>query len=150
MKEFQKFYVWGMNAKFYMGIYFAALVFLSGLVTALSGGDSLKLIHLLQMLLLAMAVALVQVFLLEGKRTYSKREMGWRSALWVAGATGATVACALAFGWMEGLGGWCPWLLGLFMAFGCCAMLLGLKFERDADTVHLERELEAYKKGDRK
>ncbi|MBU5626822.1 hypothetical protein KQI82_07830 [Oscillibacter sp. MSJ-2] len=146
MKEFKKFYVWGMNAKFYMGIYFAALVFLSGLVTAISGGDSLKLIHLLQMLLLAMVVALAQVLLLEGKRTYNSKEMAWRSGLWVAGAAGATVICALAFGWMEGLGGWCPYLLGLFMTFGCCAMLIGLKFERDADTVHLERELETYKK----
>ena len=53
MSSFKRFYLWGMTAKLYMGIYFAAIVFVTGLITALYGGTSLRLVVLLEMFVLS-------------------------------------------------------------------------------------------------
>lgn len=123
MQAFKRFYVWGMNAKFYMGIYFVAIVFLTGVVTALTGGESLRLVHLLQMLIVAMGAALAQVLLLEGRHPRSAASLRVRSVLWVVGTAVATGACAAAFDWLEQAQSYGPWLLGgawCWAAVPCC------------------------------
>lgn len=150
MQAFKRFYVWGMNAKFYMGIYFVAIVFLTGVVTALTGGESLRLVHLLQMLIVAMGAALAQVLLLEGRHPRSAASLRVRSVLWVVGTAVATGTCAAAFDWLEQAQSYGPWLLGGCMVLGCGAMLLGLRFEQEADSCRLEQELEAYRQARKK
>ncbi len=56
-KYYKRFYLFMLNAKCYMGIYFAGVVFVVGLVVFLSGGDSLSLLSLLQMLLVCLVLA---------------------------------------------------------------------------------------------
>lgn len=144
MKEFKLYFIWGMNVKFFMGLYFAALVFLSGILIAIFGGDSLHLITLLQMLLLSLVLALLQVFIIPDSTDFSRGIFFARSILWLLLAMVITVAVAFWGGWFPGMPSWCPWLMGVLMLCGCTAMLLGQKFEQDADTVRLNKSLDAY------
>lgn len=150
MKEFQKFYLWGMNTKFYMGLYFSAMVFLGGLLVVLFGGDSLRIITLLQMLLLSFAIALVQVWVLPDSVDFSRGILFGRSICWLLFSAAAVAAVSAFGGWFQGLPSWCPLLMGGFMLFGGGAMLVGLKLEQEADTVHLNAALEEYQKKNRK
>lgn len=144
MKEFKKFYVWGMNAKLYMGIYFAATVFIMGIVLAIVGRDSISLLTLVQILLVDMVIAFSQVWLLNEQTDYSRSIFFGRSVLWLAIAVGLTVGASVLFGWFGGLPAWCNLLLGVFMLFGLSATLFGLKFEQEQDTIKLNSNLRTY------
>lgn len=149
MKEFKKFFVWGMNVKFYMGIYFAATVFIIGIVLAITGRDSIGLLTLLQILLADMVIAFLQVWLLDEQTDYSRSIFFGRSVLWLAIAVGLIVGASVLFGWFGGLPTWCNLLLGVFMLIGLSATLFGLKFEQEQDTIKLNSNLQRYQKNDK-
>lgn len=150
MNEFKKFYVWGMNAKFYMAIYFAATVFIIGIVLAMTGQqDSIELITLVQILLVDMIIAFLQVGILNEQTDYSRSIFFGRSILWLVIAVGLTVGASILFGWFGGLPAWCNLLLGFFMLFGLSATLFGLKFEQEQDTIKLNSNLRTYQKNDK-
>ena len=146
MKGFQSFYLWGMHAKFFMGLYFAAMVFLSGILVAVYGGDSLALLTLLEMFLLSVVIAFTQVLILPAGVDFSRGILFGRSLLWLLFSTICVIAASMLGSWFSGLPSWCPWLLGLFMLLGCSAMLVGLKFEQNADTVRLNDLLKKYQR----
>lgn len=146
MKEFKRFYVWGLNAKLYMGIYFTAIVFVGGLLTFLFGGEAFRLVTLLQMLIVSIIIALAQVFLLPDSADFSHRLFFGRSVCWLAICAVLVTAAALLCGWFAGLPAWCPWLMGTFMLIGCAAMLVGFRFEQQADTLRLNESLSHYQK----
>ena len=146
MKKFKTIYVWALNAKLYMGIYFAAIVCLTGIVKAIFGGNSLPLLVLLEMLILSMVVAVLQVVLLDERADYSGGIFFGRSVLWLSISVVLTVFCAILFNWFAGLAAWCPFVLGAFMVFGFSSMLVGLKLEQDADTIRLNTGLNSFKK----
>ena len=145
MKSYRGLYVWAMNIKLFMALYFVLLVFLLGLLVAFSGGDSLKLLTLLEMLLLSAVIAMLQNVWLKDSTDYSKGLFFGQSVLWVSVSMVLTLAAALVFGWFAGMPAWCPYALMLFMGAGLIAMLVGLKFEQDADTVHLNEDLNRFK-----
>lgn len=144
MKEFKKFYVWGMNAKFYMALYFAATVFLIGIILAITGRSSIDLLTLVQILLVDMVIAFLQVWILDEQTDYSRSIFFIRSILWLAISVGLTVGVSVFFGWFHGLPAWCNLLLGIFMLFGFSATLFGLKFEQEQETIKLNRKLQTY------
>ncbi|MGE4483840.1 MAG: hypothetical protein AB7C97_01875 [Oscillospiraceae bacterium] len=146
MEKFKKLYVWTLNAKLYMGIYFVAIVFLTGIVKVIFGGDSIQFLVLLEMLILSMVIALLQVVILDERADYSGGIFFGRSVLWLSISVALTVICALMFEWFAGLAAWCPFVLGAFMVFGFSAMLAGLKLEQDAETVRLNAALNNFKK----
>lgn len=146
MDAFKKFYLWGMNAKFYMGIYFAATVFLVGIVLAITGQSSIELITLVQILVIDMVIAFLQMWILSEQTDYSRSIFFGRSVLWLVIAVGLTVGGSVLLGWFDGLPVWCNFLLGAFMFFGLSATLFGLKFEQERDTIKLSRDLQAYQK----
>lgn len=146
MKEFKKFYVWGMNAKFYMGIYFAATVFIIGILLAMSGRDSIALLTLVEILLVDMVIAFLQVGILNEQTDYSRSIFFGRSILWLAIAVGLIIGASVLFGWFGGLPTWCNLLLGVFMLIGLSATLFGLKFEQEQDTIKLNSNLQTYQK----
>ena len=145
MEDFKKFYVWGMNAKLYMGIYFAALVFLSGLLLVLYGVFTLSLYTLLQMLILSFAIALLQVWVLPISTDLSRGIFCVRSLLWLLFAHLCTGFCSMGFQWFSDLPPFLNWLLAVLMFLGCAATLLGLKFEQEADTTKLNDQLRRHK-----
>ncbi len=144
MNEFKKFYAMAMNAKLFMSIYFVAVVFITGVITAIGGGDSIRLLTLVEMLGLCMIIAAAQCLLLDDKTDYSRGILFGRSALWLLFSAGLTLVAALVFQWFSGLPGWCPYLLAVFMLIGLGAALMGLKFEQEADTVRLNEDLKRF------
>ncbi|MEF9939723.1 MAG: hypothetical protein RR768_06360 [Clostridium sp.] len=144
MNGFKKFYVWGMNAKLYMGIYFAATVFLMGVVLAVAGCNSIGLWTLVQVLLVDMVIAFFQVWILNEQTDYSRSIFFGRSILWLAISVVLIIGASISLGWFDGLPMLCNLLLGVFMLFGLSATLFGLKFEQEQDTIKLNQNLQSY------
>lgn len=145
MKKYKQFYVWTMNAKLFMGIYYSAIVFLTGVLLACFGEYSMKLLTLVEMLGVAMFVALMQVALLPDSTDFMKGIFCVRSLIWLV-LSGVAVGFIAQIGaWFAGLPTWCPWVLALVMMVGCVASLIGLRWEQEQDTVHLNSDLENYK-----
>ena len=60
MEQFNRFYLWGLNTKYRMGLYFAAAVSFKGLVNALLGLWTVDTLILLEMLLACFAFACLE------------------------------------------------------------------------------------------
>ncbi len=145
MRWFRKLYVWSMNVKLFMAFYFLLILFALAVVEWISGGDSLKLLTLVEMLLACTVIGLIQEALLNDSVDYSKGVFFGRSIAWLILSTGATVGIGLLFGWFAA---YPPWSLPAFIAFLLLSFtmtLLGLKFEQEADTVHLNERLRKFK-----
>ncbi len=145
MKWFRKLYVWSMNIKLFMAFYFVIIAFAVGVVELISGGDCLKLLTLAEMLLVCTIIGLLQATLLNDSVDYANGVFFGRSVLWLTLSTGASVGAALLFDWF---GGYPVWSLPAFAAFLLVALtltLLGLKYEQEADTVHLNESLRRFK-----
>ena len=143
MSGFKRFYLFGMNAKFYMGIYFAAIVFLVGGITAIFGGDSLSLWTLLGIFAVSMIVGFTQEGFLGGE-SYDAGIFTRRTVVWLALSTLLVTAAAKWLDWFGGLPGWCVPLLGVFIAAGFVAMLLGQSWEQEKETRLLNEGLKRY------
>lgn len=146
MTAFRKFYLWGMQAKSFMGLYFTAMVFLGGLLMALFGGEAIRLMTLLQMLLLALAIGFVQTLVLPEGVDFTRGIFFGRSLVWLLSSVAAVIVVSHVGGWFSGLPAWCPWLMGGFMLFGCGAILIGQKFTQEAETALLNEQLRHYQK----
>ncbi len=146
MNGFRKFYLWGMQAKSLMGLYFAAMVFLGGLLVAIFGGDALSLMTLLQMFGLAIAIGFVQTWVLPEGMDLSRGILFGRSVIWLVASALAVFALSHFGGWFRGYPIWCPMLMGLFMLFGCAAILVGQKFAQEAETALLNEQLRRHQK----
>lgn len=145
LKWFRKMYVWGMNAKLFMALYFIVMVFSLALATWAGGGDSIRLLTLLEMLLTCGVVAVLQALLLKDSADYSHGVLFGRSVLWLGLSAGIVVGAALLFQWFAGYP-W--WLLVAFVAFMLAMLIMtleGLKFEQEADTVRLNSDLKRFK-----
>lgn len=146
MKTLKKTYMWGLNMKTYLGFYFTAIVFYCGVITAFFGGDSLKLVTLVQMLLTSLAIALFQVFILPDDVDLTGRLLIGRTLLF---AVLSGLAAALASFW----GGWfAPRGVGVSLLFGCVmlvgffSILLGIRFRQEEETLRLNDSLARYKR----
>lgn len=145
MKWFRKMYVWAMNVKMFMALYFIVMVFIVGVVTLFSGGESIGLWTLLEMLLTSALVALLQRLLLSDSTDYSHGVLFGRSLMWTALSVGLSTALAALLNWFGGYPWWSLLLFAAFMALVLMLTLLGLKFEQDADTLRLNDGLKRFK-----
>lgn len=145
MKWFRKMFVWAMNVKMFMALYYIVMSFALAAVTLLFGGDSLHMLTLLEMLLTSAAVAGLQAWLLNDSADYSRGVFFGRSVLWLALSVLVATGAALALGWFAA---YPPWSLTVFAGFMLLALILtlaGLKFEQDADTQRLNEDLGRFK-----
>lgn len=145
MKWFRKMYVWAMNVKMFMALYFIVMTFALAAVTLLFGGDSLRMLTMLEMLLTSAAVAGLQAWLLSDSADYSRGVFFSRSVLWLGLSVLLATGAALALGWFAG---YPAWSLAVFAGFVLLALVLtlaGLKFEQDADTQRLNEDLDRFK-----
>lgn len=145
MNAFKRFYFWAMNAKLTMGVFYVAIVFVIGVLSASYGIASIGLLTLLEVLIVSMVIGFSQALLLPDTTDYSRGILFLRSAIWIALSVALTTVCSALLNWFAGLPNWCPWVLAGFMLFGCPAMLLGKQFEQNADTIRLNEGLRAYK-----
>lgn len=143
MAKFKNFYVWAMNAKFYMGLYCTATVFIIGIVLAIAGNDSIGLLTLVQILLVDIVIAFLQVWLLDAYTDYRRSIFFGRSVLWIAVSVILTVGGSVLFGWFGELSAWCNLILGVFIFLGFSATLLGLKFKQAQDDTKCSSDITA-------
>lgn len=146
MSEFKRFYFWAMNAKLTMGVFYVAIVFAIGVLSAIYGSDSIGLLTLLEVLIVSMVIGFSQALLLPDTTDYARGILFLRSVIWIVLSVAITTVCSIFLNWFPGLPNWCPWVLAGFMLFGCPAMLLGKQYEQNADTIKLNEGLRAYKK----
>ena len=144
MKFFRRIYVWSMNLKLFMALYVMALVGLIAALEALTGGNSLPLWTLLEALGVCIVIAALQGVLLSDTADYAHGVFFGRSVLWLLLSGTLTVTAALVFGWFSGKPQWCLFALAVLMLAVLTATLVGLKFEQDADTVHLNEDLKRF------
>lgn len=145
MKWFRKMYVWAMNIKLFMALYFVVIVFAVGMVELMTGNDSLKLLTLLEALLVCTVIGLLQGLLLNENTDYSHGMFFGRSVLWLALSTASAMGAALLFGWFAGYPVLSVFAFGAFLLFTLIFTLLGLKYEQDMDTVRLNDDLRRFK-----
>ncbi len=146
MSKFKRFYFWTMNAKLTMGIYYVAIVFAIGVMSAIYGKDSISLMTLLEVLIVSMVIGFSQALLLPDTIDYERGILFVRSMTWIGLSVALTVFCSIIWNWFAGLPNWCPWILAGFMLFGCPALLIGKQYEQNADTIKLNEGLRDYKK----
>lgn len=144
MRWFRKMYVWAMNAKLFMALYFIVMVFALGIVVLLSGGDSVRLLTLLEMLLVCAVIAALQALWLSDGTDYSHGVFFGRSVLWIGVSTGLALGCALVFGWFAGYAAWSFAVFAALMLLTLPLTLVGIKFEQEADTIRLNGELKRF------
>ena len=145
MKWFRNLYVWAMNVKLFMALYFIVMVFVLGVITLFLGGDSIRLLTLLEMLLVCAVIGFLQALLLDDSTDYTRGVFFGRSLIWLVGSTTLAVAAALIFGWFGGYPAWSLIAFAGFMLFALTLTLVGLKFEQEADTVRLNEDLNRFK-----
>ena len=145
MKAFRKLYVWALNAKLFMAFYFMMMVIILGLVTLLVGGDSVKLLTMLEMGLVCIVIGALQAFLLNDNTDYTRGVLFGRSIVWLAVSALLSTGAALLFGWFAGGPRWSAPAFGVFILIGLMMTLTGLKFEQEADTVRLNEDLDKLK-----
>lgn len=145
MKWFRKMYVLAMNAKLFMALYFIVMVFAQAVAVLLGGGDSIRVLTMLEMLLTCALVALLQWLLLNDGADYTGGVLFGRSVLWLLLSTALAAGAALLFQWFAGYPWWATLAFSLFFLLMLVMTLEGLKFEREAETVRLNSDLEKFK-----
>ena len=141
MTGFKKFYLWGMNTKLFMGIYFAAIVFVCGFILALTGQVTIRLIVLLEMFILSFGVAILQAVLVPDTTDFSGGIFAARAMLWALASALLTFAASACLGWLDPLGLIADVALGVLMLAGFLCMLVGQRFEQERDTERLNSAL---------
>lgn len=141
MTGFKKFYLWGMNTKLFMGIYFAAIVFVCGFILALTGQVTIRLIVLLEMFILSFGVAILQAVLVPDTTDFSGGIFAARAMLWALASALLTFAASACLGWLDPPGLIADVALGVLMLAGFLCMLVGQRFEQERDTERLNAAL---------
>ena len=144
MERFNRFYLWGVNTKYRMGLYFSAAVFCKGLVNVLLGSWTVEAVALLEMLLACFAFACTETALFPtGKNSLSQ---GKRIALWAVLANVIFIGCAWGLNWFPGLPMWGVLLLIFFLECALGAMWYALWLKEKRDTAALNQGLRRFQR----
>lgn len=145
MEYFNRFYLWGVNTKYRMGLYFSAAVFFKGLVNALLGNWTVESLILLEMLLACFAFACLETALFPaGKNMLSERK---RIAVWGVLANMIFIGCAWTLNWFPGIPVWGGLLLVLFLEWALAAMWYALRLKEKWETAALNQGLRRFQEG---
>lgn len=143
MREFWKWYRWGLNTKLYMGIYFAAYLFWLCLIQAFFGVWSVPTVTLLEMLLTAFAVAVIQRLAFPREEGGAPGSLALRTGIWLSLSLGLVVGVAAWRGWFAApLPGWAIWTFAAAMLAGYGAMWVGLHIAARIETTALNDGLD--------
>ena len=140
MKQFLRFYAWGVEVKLYMSIYTAAVVFFQGITEVLQGRYSISVWVLLEMLLVSFGFAAIQYAVLPAGNWTSKKGL----AAWVISANVLYIGGALVFGWFPGVPLWGDILLIAMLECGLWAVWFGEQVACWRDTRALNRSLRQF------
>ena len=145
MEQFNRFYLWGVETKYHMGLYFSAAVSFKGLVSVLMGGWTVEILTLLEMLLACFAFACLETVIFpSGKNMLSE---GKRIALWAALANLIFAGCGWALCWFPGIPLWGALVLLLILEYCLAAMWYALRLKEQRDTAALNQGLRRFQEG---
>ena len=140
MKQFLRFYAWGVEVKLYMSIYTAAVVFFQGITEVLQGRYTISVWVLLEMLLVSFVFAAIQYAVLPAGNWSSKKGL----AVWVVCANVLYIGSALVFGWFPGVPLWGNIVLVAMLEVSLWAIWFGEQVARWRDTRALNRSLRKF------
>ena len=144
MKDFNRFYLWGVNTKYSMGLYFSAAVFVKGLVNVLMENWTIDVIILLEMLLACFAFACLETAIFpSGKNMLSE---GKRIVLWAALANVIFIGCGWMLRWFPGIPLWGALVLVLFLESSLWGMWYALWLKEKRDTAALNQGLRRFQR----
>ena len=142
MEQFNRFYLWGVETKYHMGLYFSAAVSFKGLVSVLMGGWTVEILTLLEMLLACFAFACLETAIFpSGKNMLSERK---RIVLWAALANVIFIGCGWMLRWFPGIPLWGALVLVLFLESSLGGMWYALRLEEQRDTAALNQGLRRF------
>lgn len=144
MELFNRFYLWGADAKYRMGMYTAALVFFKAIVNALMGEFSVASLTMLEMLLASFAFACAETVIFPTGKNWAGEGSARRTALWAVLANVIYIGCSLVFHWFSGIPVWGGALLILILELGLLAMWYALWLEIRLDTKALNKGLHQF------
>jgi hypothetical protein len=128
-----------------MAMYFLSLVFLTAIIIFFQDVFVIRILHLFQMLFLSIVIAMTQVVFVDQYLTLSKSFLCPRSVVWLLFSGLMTYLTSKAFLWFPQAPTWSPPILASFMILVLTLMLLGNRWEQEADTLRLNRNLEHFK-----
>ena len=140
MKQFLRFYAWGVEVKLYMSIYTAAVVFFQGITEVLQGRYTISVWVLLEMLLVSGVFAAIQYAVLPAGNWSSKKGL----AVWVVCANVLYIGGALVVDWFPGVPLWGDILLMVLLECGLVAVWFGEQVACWRDTRALNRSLRKF------
>ena len=147
MEQFNRFYLWGVNTKYRMGLYFAAAVSFKGLVNALLGLWTVDTLILLEMLLACFAFACLESAIFPHGKEWPKEGQGRRVLLWAALANIIFIGCGWALDWFPGIPLWGALVLVLFLECSLGGMWYALRLKEQRDTAALNQGLRRFQEG---
>ena len=145
MEQFNRFYLWGLNTKYRMGLYFAAAVSFKGLVNALLGLWTVDTLILLEMLLACFAFACLETAIFpHGKNLLAEKK---RVVLWAALANVIFIGCGWMLRWFPGIPLWGALVLVLFLESSLGGMWYALWLKEKRNTAALNQGLRRFQEG---
>lgn len=140
---FARLYLWTAKAKYTMGIFFVAFVFVYLLFGLISEGPAVTLdfFTAVQMVFACFFIGILQQAILPVEKLSRSR-----CILWVASGVAVTLVFSLVFKWFAQFPLWCFIVFTVFIAIGMVAMIAGYYLELHRETKRLNRSLEQYQK----
>ena len=142
MNGFLRWYRWGLQMKYHMGIYTVGLIFCKGVVNALQGVYTVDSRTMLEMLVASLLLASAETALFPGG--LDRPQPKGRTAIWLVLGNLLYVGGSLALGWFKGIPLWGALVLVLILEAGFFAMWFGINVAMQADTADLNRRLRQY------
>ena len=140
MKQFLRFYCWGIEVKLYMSLYTTALVVFQAITEALQGRFAVNAWIMLEMLLVSFGFAAIQYAVLPAGNWTSKKGL----AVWFISANVLYIGGALVFGWFPGVPLWGDILLIAMLECGLWAVWFGEQVACWRDTRALNQSLRQF------
>ena len=140
MKQFLRFYCWGIEVKLYMSLYTTALVVFQAITEALQGRFAVNAWIMLEMLLVSFVFSAIQYAVLPAGNWSSKKGL----AVWAVSANVLYIGGALVFGWFPGVPLWGDIVLIAILEISLWAIWFGEQVACWRDTRALNRSLRKF------
>ena len=144
MKEFLKFYRWGLNVKLHMSIYTIALLFFACIIQLLLGGNSIEVWTIFEMLITSFIVAIIERACFPLDKDLNKKQTINRTILWGICSNILFIGSAIVFKWFAGIPSWGNIVLLIILEGGLAAMWFGMRIVLKLDTNQLNRSLHKF------
>lgn len=146
MKTFLKYYRWGMEMKYHMGLYFSGLFFMKAISDAVAGRFAMDTLVLMEMLLVSGAFACVESWLFPTFR--EQRDLNRNTVIWAVLAHVAFVGGALGMHWFDPTPRWMAAVLVATFELSLLAMWFGFHVAMKLDTKALNDGLRQFQSGE--